>query len=81
MDTKIQLQEIIAKYVPVNTRIDFSKQIKDRYIPAELKGSFCDDICDQWKSLDSTDLFNEMFDSLETGNDIIEYIIENKDGN
>lgn len=71
----IILQKIIAAYTPFHYYdIDLSKKIKDKYIASELKESFCNDILNAWKYLDGTILINEMFEELETGNDILKIL-------
>ncbi|GAA5020317.1 hypothetical protein GCM10011506_05100 [Marivirga lumbricoides] len=72
---KIKLQKIISSYNPfIYSMIDLSKEIKDRYVASEFKDSLANDICNQWPEINCTDLHNELFDSIKTGEDIIKLI-------
>ena len=54
--------------------IDLSMEIKDKYVALEFKHSLADDICDQWLEIDCTNLHNELFESIKTGDDIIKFV-------
>jgi hypothetical protein len=67
-----KLKKIIAAYAQVDyTKIDLKIDIEDKYIGAEFKYNFCDDICKCWSNLNSTQLRNDMFVKLKTGEDIL----------
>ncbi|MEX0315163.1 MAG: hypothetical protein AB3N18_13375 [Allomuricauda sp.] len=75
MDDEISLKKIIAAYNPFQYyQIDLSKKIQDRYVPLEFRDSFVDDICNKWNDIDCTELHNELFNGIKTGNDIITFI-------
>jgi len=75
MTNQEKLQKIIAAYTPLDyTKIDLKRPIKDNYIAAEFKDNFCNDICNTWMSIDPTQIRNDMFGKLKTGEDILETI-------
>ena len=75
MENKTKLKKIIAAYNPFSYHlIDLSKTIKDRYVANEFKDSFADDICNTWESVDCTKMHNDMFTSLNTGEDILKIV-------
>lgn len=72
MTNQEKLKKIIAAYTPVNyTKIDLKRTIKDNYIAAEFKDNFCNDICSYWSNIKATQLRNDMFVKLKTGEDIL----------
>jgi hypothetical protein len=72
MPNKERFQRVIAAYTPLHyTKIDLKIEIKDKYIAAEFKYNFCDDICCIWRNINATQLRNEMFVKLKTGEDIL----------
>lgn len=75
MKNEEKLQKIIAAYTPFDyTKISLKKEIMDNYIAAEFKGNFCDDISHFWRKTNSTQLYNSMFVTLKTGEDILNKI-------
>lgn len=75
MENDEKLKKIIAAYTPlVYTKIDLKKTIKDIYIASEFKDNFCDDICSNWGNVDSTQLHNDMFVKIKTGEDILKIL-------
>jgi hypothetical protein len=75
MTNEKSLQKIIAAYTPLDYKqIKLNLTLKDKYIAAEYKNSFCNDICMRWKNIDSTQLHNDMFVSLKAGEDILKII-------
>lgn len=75
MTNQEKIQKIIAAYTPLNyTQIDLKKTIKDNYVAAEFKDSFCNDICICWRNINSTQLHNDMFVGLKTGDDILKIL-------
>jgi hypothetical protein len=75
MNNEEKLKKIIAAYTPFDyTQINLSIEIKDRYIALELKDNFANDICNAWPKVDCTHIHNEMFASLKTGNNILEFL-------
>lgn len=75
MTNQEKLQKIIAAYTPLDyTQIDLKRTIKDNYIAAEFKDSFCNDICICWRNINSTELHNDMFVKLKTGDDILKIL-------
>lgn len=75
MTNEEKLQKIIAAYTPLDyTKIDLKSTIKDIYIAAEFKDNFCNDICITWRNINVTQLRNDMFVKLKTGDDIIKIL-------
>lgn len=75
MTNETRLQKIIAAYTPLDySKIDLTKTIKDKYIAAEFKDDFCNDICLVWTSINSTSLHNDMFVKLKTGQDLLKIL-------
>jgi len=75
MNDSVALQKIISSYCPLTyDQIDLSLAIQDRYVSKNLKDAFGDDICDQWPDVDCTDLHNQLFSTLKSGNDILTFI-------
>ncbi len=75
MGNETRLKKIIAAYNPFSYHyIDLSKTIKDRYVANEFKDSFTLDICNAWIEIDCNDLHNTLFDSVETGEDILDLV-------
>lgn len=75
MTNEEKLKKIIAAYTPFDyTKIDLKKTIEDNYIAAEFKNNFCNDICICWGNINSTQLRNDMFVKLKTGEDILEVL-------
>jgi hypothetical protein len=77
MNNSETLQKIIASYCDLPyTQINLSLPIKDRYVVADEKEPFSDDVCNKWNLGNSkcTDLHNKMFDKLESGDDILDFV-------
>lgn len=75
MTNEEMLQKIIAAYTPLDyTKIDLKKTIKDNYIAFEFKDNFCADICIIWRNINATQLRNDMFVKLKTGEDILKIL-------
>jgi hypothetical protein len=72
MTNREAMQKIISAYTPLDYKhIDLKRTIKDNYIAAELKDNFCKDICRYWRGVNPTQLRNNMFATLKTGEDIL----------
>jgi hypothetical protein len=74
MTNEEKLQKIISAYTSLEySKIDLKKDIQDNYVPTEFKMNFCNDICEQWHNvnINSTQLHNDMFVNLKTGEDIL----------
>lgn len=70
-----KLKKIISAYTPIFYKnIKLNVELKDRYVAAEFKFNFCNDICDVWPSINSKGLRNDMFTVLKTGNDILSVV-------
>lgn len=75
MTNEEKLQKIIAAYTPLDyKKISLKRIIKDNYISAEFKENFCEDICITWRNINSTQLHNDMFVKLKTGEDILQIL-------
>ncbi|RXM52936.1 MULTISPECIES: hypothetical protein [unclassified Chryseobacterium] len=75
MTNEEKLQKIIAAYTPLDyTKINLKRAIKDNYIAAEFKDNFCADICIAWRNINPTQLRNDMFVKLKTGEDILKIL-------
>ena len=75
MTNQEKLQKIIAAYTPLDyTQIDLKRTIKDNYIASAFKDNFCHDICVCWRSINSTQLRNDMFVKFKTGEDILKIL-------
>ena len=72
MVNEIILKKLIASYcfAPID-QINLSLEIKDNYVAAELKDKFATSICHEWRSLNCTQIHNELFGTLKTGNDVL----------
>jgi hypothetical protein len=75
MVNEIILKKIIASYcfAPID-QINLNLEIKDNYVAAEFKDKFANSICYEWRSLNSTQIHNELFGTLKTGNDVLKLI-------
>lgn len=75
MSNTTQLKEIISDFTPLSPgQIDLNKTLKDYYIASEVKNNFCYRLLSRWPSLNSTDLVNNMFVTIKTGQDILNLI-------
>ncbi|MES2109817.1 MAG: hypothetical protein V4577_13750 [Bacteroidota bacterium] len=75
MDDSTTLQKILSSFCTLRfDQIDLSLTIKDRYCPAEEKQDLGNDICDTLTDINCTDLQNQLFSTLKTGNDILNFI-------
>jgi hypothetical protein len=75
MTNKEKLQKVIAAYTPLDySKIDMTVIIKDKYIAAQFKDNFCADICSIWRNINATQLRNDMFVRLNTGDDILKIL-------
>jgi len=71
----VALQKIIASYCPVSYQnVDLSVVLQDHYVPTPERDSFSSDICAKWPNIDCTVLHNQMFNPLQTGNNILTFI-------
>jgi hypothetical protein len=74
-DNEIALQKIISSYCPWSwDHIDLTATIQGHYVSSAVKDNFSDDICANWTDIDCTTLHNQMFTTLKTGEDIINFI-------
>lgn len=75
MNKQEELKRIIAKYNSLTyNQIDLGRKIENNYIASGFKYNFCNDIVQKWRDIDATALRNQMFNSLKTGNDILEFL-------
>jgi hypothetical protein len=75
MGNSVQLQKIIAAYCALKyNEVDLKVPLENNYIPTAFKDDFCSDICKIWKSINCTDLHNNMFGTIKTGEDILKTI-------
>ncbi len=75
MNNEEKLRKIISAYTPLEyTEIDLKEEIENKYISTEFNFNFSDDICQVWRNINSTQLKNDMFITLKTGEDILKII-------
>lgn len=75
MTNQEKLKKIISAYTYLDyTQIDLNETIQDKYVASVFKGNFCHDICVCWRSINQTQLRNEMFVKLKTGTDILKIL-------
>ena len=73
IQTKVKM--ILASFGPLKwDEIDLKHKIEDNYIAKEEKEFFVDEILFAYPNVRSTKLYNQMFNELKTGNDVVEFI-------
>lgn len=81
MDNQEKVKHILAAFNPLTwEQIDLDQEIKDHYVASEFRGSLGRHLCDRFNlnNAKCTQLSNELFESIKTGNDIIQLIVKMK---
>lgn len=78
MDNNELLQKLMAVYCPVRyDDIDLTVTIQDQYVPKDEQDDLADDICNTWVDCNCTEIHNQLFSTLKTGNDILNFVAPN----